>query len=134
MTSGGTQDYHISGSCPGVLSGPTNRHSRARGTPTFRARFHVTKWLAKCPEAWDEEEPASHLPRALPASETAVQGLRNIVCMRIARPMSPLILSLPLMNAAVGSRPPVKIFTKSPESAISVRLGSSTSPCPEVAF
>src|SRR6266487_1568262 len=62
------------------------------------------------------------------------QGLLHMDCMRIARPMSPLIFSFPLMKAAVGSIWPVKILTKSRESATRVRLGLSTSPWPDVAW
>src|SRR5258708_17001633 len=63
---------------------------------------------------------------------SVVYGRRNMVCIFMARPMSPLILSLPLMNAAVGSRPPVKTLTKSREPAIRARCGLSTPPSPDV--
>src|SRR2546425_273972 len=47
----------------------------------------------------------------------ALYGRLNRVCILIARPMSPLIFSLPCMKAEVPSIVPVMIFTQSPESA-----------------
>src|SRR5947209_16103659 len=62
-------------------------------------------------------------------------GRRNSDCILIASPISPLILSLPCMKAAVPSSLPVMILTQSPESASNVSVGGvAGSPLPDSAL